>query len=117
MCFVAFGELEYSDMDGLRATSVATEQLVGACFVQTGEWACESCLWADKAFIPNPLVAAEPTEVILVDACEFQKVAGAHETSVSFVAKYAEFFMQRFQAVSKASSMDPHQVGPEVLFN
>jgi len=112
MCFVAYGQLECSESSNTNRGSASSEQL-NTCLVNRGEWVCESCLWADKAYVPSPLVAAEPTEVILLDALEFQKVARIHETSVSFVAKYAEFFMQRFQGVSKASRMN----GDEVLFN
>jgi len=62
--------------------------------IYSGEWACEAALWASDVELSCPLIAAEITEVLLVDPAAFHDVIMQFRLSSELVANYARAFVK-----------------------
>jgi len=87
MTFVVAGSLEYHH----------DEDTITPLLLKPGQWCCEIALWATRACLSGPLLAAiSGCEVVLVSAECFREAVQMHPDMLSFVSRYADLFINQF---------------------
>lgn len=104
MIFVVDGTLQYCHTDSDEPV-----------FVESGEWACEECLWASNPMISGPFVAkAGGCDLITVNPAEFQSIGRAHSSLTGVLVRYGEVFIRHFNL---ASQSEQELESADLLFN
>eukprot|EP00927_Polykrikos_kofoidii_P086650 TRINITY_DN9776_c0_g1_i3.p1 TRINITY_DN9776_c0_g1~~TRINITY_DN9776_c0_g1_i3.p1 ORF type:complete len:1041 (-),score=175.63 TRINITY_DN9776_c0_g1_i3:159-3170(-) len=102
-------------VDGCVEYHTAHKGAAGNIKVAKGSWACELVLWGKKARMDGPLVASTGgAELLLLDAPELRRIIevfigeGQPSSSVSLLAQYGEFFINRYNTfLRKDDDSDP----------
>jgi len=99
----------------VRITRVShnSKEIRPDCLVQPGQWACEIALWSPMAKLAGPFNSGEQggCELIMLHAEVFERIAKQYPDNLGFIAKYAELFVQKFNAATQDSSFSA------ILFN
>mmetsp|Transcript_108911 Transcript_108911/g.209280 ORF Transcript_108911/g.209280 Transcript_108911/m.209280 type:complete len:155 (-) Transcript_108911:73-537(-) len=86
--------------------------------VQVGQWACEICLWANKAVLPGVFMALTGgCELVLLSSESFQEIVCSCSGSIPFLVKYASIFMNGFQSASTECQESQFWSNTDILFN
>jgi len=109
MFFVVQGQMEYIETQtgGMEINFI----------IPARSWACEIALWAAKAEIDGPILAAAGgSELLLIHRSEFQSAVKGQVDSTAFLASYAELFVKHFNLASKDEELvSPLFNSPEVV--